>query len=164
MKLKPNLKSTLLLGTGLMSFAVIAGQVSAPLSSPISTEVDEQSQQGQLQVEINSAVGSKGKMQVFLMNSAAQFNDNLKPYATCIETLKQNRVLCDFGHVPFGEYAVFAFHDGNDNNKLDTNFFGAPTEKIAVSRVDLATNGDPKFSDAKFECNRPFIQLMLSLQ
>ena len=50
-----------------------------------------------------------------------------------------------------GEYAVSVFADINGNNKLDTNFFGKPTEPIGASRDAKAMFGPPSFADAVFK-------------
>jgi uncharacterized protein (DUF2141 family) len=52
--------------------------------------------------------------------------------------------------IPPGEYAVSAFHDANDNKKMDTNFFGIPKEPIGVSNNATGFMGPPKYKDAKF--------------
>lgn len=37
------------------------------------------------------------------------------------------------GHVEYGEYAVVAYYDKNNNEKLDVNFVGRPTEPLGTS-------------------------------
>jgi uncharacterized protein (DUF2141 family) len=56
--------------------------------------------------------------------------------------------------IPPGEYAISAFHDANDNKKMDTNFFGIPKEPIGISNNATGFMGPPKYNDAKFTVNK----------
>lgn len=58
----------------------------------------------------------------------------------------------DFEKLPHGTYAVFAFHDENENGTVDHNFLGIPKESLGFSngfRVTLVS-GIPDFEDLKF--------------
>ncbi len=55
-----------------------------------------------------------------------------------------------FQQVPPGRYAVAVYHDANNNGKLDTNFFGIPTESYGFSNNVMGTFGPPSFQDASF--------------
>lgn len=54
-----------------------------------------------------------------------------------------------FESVSPGDYAISTFHDENDNNKLDTNFFGVPNEPYGFSNDARGTFGPPSFDKAK---------------
>jgi uncharacterized protein (DUF2141 family) len=56
--------------------------------------------------------------------------------------------------IPSGEYAVSAFHDVNDNKKMDTNFLGIPKEPIGISNNATGFMGPPKYKEAKFTVNK----------
>jgi uncharacterized protein (DUF2141 family) len=58
--------------------------------------------------------------------------------------------VCRFDGIKPGVYAISAFHDENDNGKLDTNLIGIPTEDWCTSRNARGTLGPPSFEDAKF--------------
>jgi uncharacterized protein (DUF2141 family) len=58
--------------------------------------------------------------------------------------------LCVFRGIPEGVYGLSAFHDENENGKLDTNFLGMPTEDYCASRNARGTFGPPSFEDARF--------------
>ena len=53
-----------------------------------------------------------------------------------------------FRDVPEGVYAISAIHDLNDNNRLDSNMIGIPTEPYGFSNNPKLW-GPPRFSDAK---------------
>lgn len=61
---------------------------------------------------------------------------------------------CTFSNVEPGTYAVAVVHDENDNGKLDTNFFGAPTEGYGVSNNHTYAFGAPKWEESKFTVQR----------
>lgn len=50
-----------------------------------------------------------------------------------------------------GTLVVSAFHDENDNDKLDSNWIGIPKEGTGVSNNAKGRMGPPKFDDARFE-------------
>jgi UDP:flavonoid glycosyltransferase YjiC (YdhE family)/uncharacterized protein (DUF2141 family) len=64
--------------------------------------------------------------------------------------IRDREAECVFTSVPPDTYAISAFHDENDNEKLDTNFLGIPTESWCTSRDAKAYFGPPSFDDAKF--------------
>jgi uncharacterized protein (DUF2141 family) len=52
-----------------------------------------------------------------------------------------------------GKYAINVIHDKNNNNKLDTNFFGIPKEGWGCSNDARGVMGAPKFKDKLFSVN-----------
>ncbi len=57
---------------------------------------------------------------------------------------------CSFKKVRPGTYGISAFHDENDNGKLDTNLVGYPIEDYCASRNARNMFSAPSFDDAKF--------------
>ncbi|WP_375419016.1 DUF2141 domain-containing protein [uncultured Hymenobacter sp.] len=57
--------------------------------------------------------------------------------------------------LPKGEWAVVITQDTNNNDKLDKNFLGIPTEPYAFSNNVRPTVAPPKFHDCKFMVNDP---------
>ncbi len=64
--------------------------------------------------------------------------------------VKGRTAVCVFEDVPPGRYAASAYHDENDNGKLDRNFLGLPSEDFAFSEGARAGLGPPSFADAAF--------------
>jgi uncharacterized protein (DUF2141 family) len=60
-------------------------------------------------------------------------------------------VTLTFKDVPPGHYALNAYHDENDNSKMDRNIIGIPTEGYAFSRDAKGRRGPPSFEDAAFD-------------
>ncbi len=59
-------------------------------------------------------------------------------------------VTCTFPRLPAGTFAISVLHDENDNAKLDSNFFGIPTEGYGVSNNVVPALASPRFTDATF--------------
>ncbi|MFC3459344.1 DUF2141 domain-containing protein [Massilia haematophila] len=53
--------------------------------------------------------------------------------------------------VPPGTWAVLAYQDENENNELDRNFIGIPSENYGFSRNARGKFGPPGFEDAAIE-------------
>lgn len=52
--------------------------------------------------------------------------------------------------LPPGEYAVQAYHDGNQNHQVDRNFIGLPTEEVGFSKDPPLRWHAPSFKSAAF--------------
>ncbi len=59
-------------------------------------------------------------------------------------------VRVDITGVPPGMYAAQAFHDENDNGKLERSWLGLPEEGMGFSRNAPMHFGPPNFTDAAF--------------
>ena len=56
--------------------------------------------------------------------------------------------------VPSGTYAIGLYIDANENEKMDTNFFGIPKEQFGFSNDAKGSFGPPSFESASFEVNQ----------
>jgi uncharacterized protein (DUF2141 family) len=103
----------------------------------------------------------KGSLFVAIYNTKNSFlKKQFKGDITKIVDEKATIILKD---IPTGEYAVSAFHDANDNKKMDTNFFGIPKEPIGISNNATGFMGPPKYKEAKFTVNKN-ITLAITIQ
>lgn len=131
-----------LFGVSLLSLAALA---------------EAQAQSSQLTVDVSGLRNYKGRVVLFLWPagdetgkfpdpSKVQFRDergNEQPcdftkYRVCrrtIESLQNLTVTYTFNGVPPGEYAVFVFHDENNNGIPDTGFLGRPLEARGYSQI-----------------------------
>lgn len=61
------------------------------------------------------------------------------------------QAVCVFHDVPPGEYAISALHDADDDENMDKNALGLPTEGYCASRDAQADSlGAPNWNDAAF--------------
>ncbi len=114
---------------------------------------DDAAPQARITVEVNALRSPKGVVRCTLYASAAGFpSDPSKAVARTVGTAIANgRATCTFDNVKPGIYAVGFIHDENNNGKLDTNFFGIPTEGYGASNDARGSMGPPKFDAAKFK-------------
>ena len=100
-------------------------------------------------VNVSGLDSDKGKVLIALYNEKSQFLK--KRFRSGMIKIIDKKVSYIFKKIPKGEYAVSFFHDENDNNKMDTNFFGIPKEDYGCSNNAKGFMGPPKYKDAKFQ-------------
>jgi len=88
---------------------------------------------GELTVTITDIRESQGSIMVSVVDSDAGWNSKAKPVAAQKVAAAKGEMTLKFGDLPAGQYAVQVMHDQNDNNKLDTNFLGIPSEGYGFS-------------------------------
>jgi uncharacterized protein (DUF2141 family) len=71
-------------------------------------------------------------------------------YGHAYDYVRQHQARCIFYNVGPGEYAVASFHDENDNQDLDRNFLGIPSEGTGFSNEAHNDFGPPDFAQARF--------------
>lgn len=105
---------------------------------------------GTLTINFIGLKNNDGNVKVALANSAQNYKDHKNPFIGKTVPIKNNKAVIVLEDVPFGEYAVKAFHDEDANDKLNTNFFGMPIEDYGFSNDARGTFGPPSWKDAKF--------------
>ncbi|MEI6847159.1 MAG: DUF2141 domain-containing protein [Chlorobiaceae bacterium] len=95
---------------------------------------------------------NNGKLAVFLFNSKAGFPvKSDRAFAKKIVQVSVPQCEVVFEGIPYGTYAISAYHDENTNGKLDTTFLlGIPKEGVGCSNNPKSRFGPPSFADAKF--------------
>lgn len=102
----------------------------------------------ELTVEVSNFKNNNGKVKVSLYNSEKTFLKT--PFKTITTEIKSNRATVVFVGLQKGVYGVFAYHDENNNGKMDINFVGMPKESVVCSNKAKGFMGPPKYEDAKF--------------
>jgi len=105
-----------------------------------------------LGIEIKGLRNDKGSLMLAIYNSADGFpDDKNKIYMNKIIQLKNADLANLTLDLPAkGSYAIAIIHDENENQKLDTNFFGVPTEGYGFSNNKTGMFGPPSFKDSSF--------------
>lgn len=65
-----------------------------------------------------------------------------------------NSAIKDFYGLKPGTYAVALYADKNNDNKLNTNFLGIPSEGFGISNNPKAKTRPPKFKEASFDISQ----------
>lgn len=101
-----------------------------------------------VEVRVSGVAGGKGKVNVavcdkerFLKQCGHSGSAPAKAGETVV-TLKD---------IPAGTWVVLAYQDENENNELDRNFIGIPSENYGFSRDARGKFGPPGFEDAAIE-------------
>lgn len=102
----------------------------------------------ELTINIKGSTPHQGKVFIAIFNNVKQFPSGTPiKLITQLATIKYYKV-----NLPKGVYAVAAFQDKNNNNKLDLNFFKMPKEKTGTSGKKYF--GKPTFAKAAFELSK----------
>ncbi|MEO1262441.1 MAG: DUF2141 domain-containing protein [Bacteroidota bacterium] len=108
---------------------------------------------------------AKGVIQLALYDSEDSFLDDKNAAAFySFKVSEKGEMEAALENVALGEYAIAVFHDVNENNKLETNFLGIPTEPYCFSGEGHSKWRPPYYKDAKFAVAERGINLRLRLQ
>jgi uncharacterized protein (DUF2141 family) len=103
---------------------------------------------GTVAVRVENVRSTLGHVRVELCTSDTFLTDNCLFTGTAPAQMGETTVI--FDDVPPGVYAVQAFHDANDDHKVNRGLLGIPREDIGFSRdASLGLTG-PKFPRAAF--------------
>ncbi len=98
-----------------------------------------------LQVKIDGVASDKGKLRVAVCDESTFLK---KCTLGASVPAHSGSVTVDVPSVPAGTWAVMAYHDENDNEKLDRNPMGIPSEGYGFSNGAIAKYGPPQFKQA----------------
>lgn len=119
---------------------------------------------GTLVVNVVGVGEHSGSVVVLLFNHDDGFPAKMaKAWQRATAKVTGSVVTLRFSDVPLGTYAVTAYHDVNDNQKLDTNWVGIPKEPVAISNNARARFGPPKWKDATFELREATQEVTVNL-
>ena len=120
---------------------------------------------GKIEVRVDAIRNNDGQVFVSLFNKAEGFPGGAE---AAIQTLsaKQSdgQATVTFVDVPYGDYAIAAYHDEDGNGKMKTVYGTIPVEGIGISRDAKGIMGPPKFADARFALNSAAITVAVSIK
>lgn len=91
-----------------------------------------------------------GSMRIALFDREKGFRDEAFAVRKDVFPLSDLRATFTWHDLPPGRYAVAIYHDANNSGKLNTNFFGIPTESYGFSNNAMGTFGPPSFQETSF--------------
>ncbi len=107
--------------------------------------------QSKVVANISNLKNDKGVCRACLFNSPSSFNGETgEPFKCAVVPIKNKTAQVAFSSVPTGTYAMFVFHDTNNNNKMDKNFIGIPKEGYGASKNKLPFANAPTFIENQF--------------
>lgn len=101
-----------------------------------------------IEVQVDGVVGGSGKINAAVCDQAHFLKDCTYSGSA---PAKAGQTVVTIDNVPKGTWAVLVYQDDNQNNKLDRNFIGIPSENYGFSRNARGKFGPPDFTDAAIE-------------
>jgi len=105
---------------------------------------------GVVRVKVSGISKHVGTIRATLDGSEAAFKNTVETTQSCEIAANDDEVELVFRDVPPGVYAIKVIHDENDDNKLNQNLLGIPSEKYGISNNVMGKFGLPSFKDASF--------------
>jgi uncharacterized protein (DUF2141 family) len=116
-----------------------------------------------LGIHITGFDNSDGVAKVAVINSKENYETEENLFKGCNFKIENNEVIQTIT-LPYGEYAIKAFHDQNSNDELDTRMFGIPKERYGFSNNARGVLGPPEYEDARFILNLPEQKISIQVQ
>lgn len=107
--------------------------------------------QNRIVADFSNLKNDKGVCRACLFNNPSSFKGEAGEPFQCVSVpVKNLTAQAVFNQVPAGTYALFVFHDANNNNKMDKNFVGIPKEGYGASKNKLLFASAPSYEENKF--------------
>ncbi len=91
-----------------------------------------------------------GKVKIGLFNSEGYLEFGQEIIGINLE-VKEAAISHALSEIPAGTYVLAVYQDQNDDDKLNKNLFGAPSEPYGFSQNEYGLFGPPDFEDVSFE-------------
>lgn len=114
-----------------------------------------------IEVKVSSVVGGRGKVNVAVCDKERFLKDCLYSGSAPAQA---NDTVVTIQNVPKGTWAVLAYQDENQNDKLDRNLIGIPSENYGFSRDARGKFGPPDFNDAAIDVRDETMAVTIKLR
>ncbi len=116
-----------------------------------------------LTVTVEGVKSGDGKVMLGLFDTPNGF-PAAQPKQGQFGEVTNDKAVFIFKDLPPGRYAISAFQDRNNNQKLDANMMGMPTEPYGFSRNAAGRMGPPKFDDAAVTLETQALAITIQLK
>lgn len=100
-------------------------------------------------VQISNLKTESGELRCALFRDAAGFpREPARAFARVVAKIEGRTATCSFSGIAAGRVAITAFHDENNNGKIDLRFGLIPREGIGWSRNPRVSLRAPTFEEA----------------
>ena len=121
-------------------------------------------QTGTITVQLTGFENGRGTAKLCVCRSEDEYAGKTKEFCTASKELKDKKAEWVLENMPYGRYSVKAFHDENDNSKLDTNFAGMPIEPYGFSNNARGRFGPPPFARTAVTLNSAQITIAIEVK
>ena len=112
-------------------------------------------QTNRLNLQFYGIADQRGQLVAALWDSADRWLSKAdSPRLSFAGPIVDGRASWQIDDLPFGRYAVSAYHDANGNGELDSGLFGIPREDYGFSNNAGSAFGPPGFEAASFVFER----------
>ena len=129
---------------------LILGMIVFFNSLSILTAQDSTAITGDLIVIVTGLENDEGKAMIALSNSQEDYEKKGESYRGGMAPIKNKKAVWKFENILYGTYAIKVFHDEDDDDEMDTNFIGIPSEDYGFSNNADGSFGPASWEDAKF--------------
>lgn len=116
-----------------------------------------------LHVTVENIRNDSQPVRVLLFNSPDSFPDEERCYKVQATTGTEGTAVVEFTDLAPGAYAIMAYHDENEDNRLNRVLGMWPSEGYGLSLNPLVM-GPPTFQETSFELPDQGLSVALSLQ
>lgn len=144
----------------LFSFAWLTAAALLPVGTPTPPAPETTA----VNVVVTNLPSDKATLKLYFYNVKADFL--VRNHYTLLKHLKpggSNKVVYPI-QLPPGEWAIAATQDLNENDLVDRNMIGIPTEPFALSNVGHPRFKVPTFEDCKFKVSGATTTVAISLK
>lgn len=117
---------------------------------------------GELEVTAKRIVPGPGSIRFILYRGSAGFRHEDRALRVLKAPADASAAMVHFLDVPPGQYAVMAYHDANDDQKLDLRFGMFPKEGWGLSN-NPKVMGPPSFSASSFTMTEQTMATMIDM-
>ena len=117
-----------------------------------------------LTIELVGVRSDAGNLMIAVYDSAATFRQVDHAAASVRLRARASARQVTLSDLPEGSYAIAVYHDENQNQKLDTNLVGIPTEATGFSNDAAASFGPPDFEAAKLVLGGSPVHVRVTLE
>lgn len=104
-----------------------------------------------LKISVTGVKSNDGVVRLAVFSAPEGFpNEHTRASKLGVFNARKDKLFVRMKDLPFGKHAVVAYHDINNNNKLDVNLVGYPIEPYGVSNNARRRFSPPVFDEARF--------------
>lgn len=119
---------------------------------------------GKITITLTNFRNDSGVVRVALCNSKDTFTlEGDKAFKKTQSEIKNKQAVVTFEDVPYGDYAIVAFHDENMSGKLEKGALGKPLKGYGLSNNPKKRVRQPTFDESKFTLNVEALNLEIKM-
>jgi uncharacterized protein (DUF2141 family) len=119
---------------------------------------------GTLRVLITGFTSDEGSARAAVYSSEDSFLDISRAYAKVVLPIEGARCMWVIEDIPYGEYALVAYHDKNNNDQFDTNVVGVPREDYGFSNGARGIFGPANYNNAKISMDSALKEIEIAVR